>query len=241
MPNNDSTTDLLIRYLKQTSLKVKGLIPLKAENKHYPDKLFVAEKMLENPDKWKWHTKEMDDFKRKLLTEDVRSVKREERYSYFIKCKEMGKPLTGNCGEYANLVFAILSSEKDALQDLLGYEIVILQMDTFTKGDHSFIIVGIASNNKIVECSVVCDPWANIVCKLDHYSLEWKIKMHKWSSRGLQIKDFTFQKGFYDPFYNENARNCMHDGFFKIGRSLGARCKIPSSFRVKLSDKKNLS
>src|SRR5688572_31760306 len=65
---------------------------------------------------------------------------------------------------------------------------------TLFRSDHCLVLVGtqpVHNNGKILENALICDPWAKIVCPLAHYSLEWKMKMNKWSNRGLKDRKST--------------------------------------------------
>ncbi|MGV3345400.1 hypothetical protein ACGVWS_06515 [Enterobacteriaceae bacterium LUAb1] len=99
-------------------------------------------------------------------------------------------PHSGNCSELAMLAFGYLT------RCLRRYEInnVNVALANYDNFDHAFLMV---TNQKMpvffnisqlrTGMGYICDPWANISCKIEEYVNAWQNKMLKWHARGLKI------------------------------------------------------
>lgn len=91
---------------------------------------------------------------------------------------------TGNCSEHAILAFNYLYEQGQRNMELVA----------LFNADHMFVVLG--SSRPTGPCppgsflpmgSVICDPWANIVCWGYEFPRAWEAKMNKWERKGKEI------------------------------------------------------
>lgn len=120
-----------------------------------------------------------------------------------------GNEYAGNCTEHAELAFYYLQEHGRRLRQAAGQPIRIMLINIPPPGDHEFVLVYPADcfdrlpRNMLGYRSeaMICDPWGNIVCSAQRFPSEWRIKMTKWSERGLHI---DIDRGPIDPIRFRN-------------------------------------
>lgn len=204
---------LLLPKLREAMLYTRSRIPMKSANKFYPDKRMIDGLMMTNPDKYRMHSLG-GDRNRSLNLAANRKLKLapQQVYRKYEQDHRNGIRNAGNCGENAMIAFWYLTEHIRELEKLVKTPIKILTIFLKHPVDHSLVLVGTEpprGSGKIMENTLICDPWGKIVCPLAHYSLEWKMKMNKWSNRGLKGK---CGRGTYDPFYDQCSRESVSVG-----------------------------
>ncbi|MCS2170793.1 hypothetical protein MUU46_10750 [Scandinavium sp. TWS1a] len=186
--------------LQRALLYARSRLPLKAANKFYLNKNVTNEWMVTDPNRYLLHTVSMD----KLRNQKLREL-REHNSNPKHYCQKLdqdyrnGIKNPGNCGENAMLAFSYLANHVHGLQKKVKDPVRILRIYLKMPVDHALVLVGTwkgPGSHQLLENTLVCDPWAKIVCPIDTYSIYWQAKMKKWSDRGLkgyhgsQIYDF---------------------------------------------------
>jgi hypothetical protein len=223
---------IVLPHLTEAMLFTRSRLSLKSSNKFYPDKNMIEKWMLTNPQKYRLHTLGGDKM-RSAAVSAQRKLKLSSRqlYQKVENDYRNGVQNAGNCGENARIAFCYLTDRISKLERKVGCPILILQIFLQHPVDHCLVLVGTLprrGSRKLIENTLICDPWAKIVCPIAHYSLEWKMKMNKWSNRGLMGKCV---EGTFDPFYDECSRESIRVGKFIIfeqtaaGKTLASKNK----------------
>jgi len=214
---NNQFLKVMIPKLNSAVLHARSRLPYKSANKFYPNKNNIGNLMYTNPHKYRLHSLGGDMMRQNNLrslralhlSSSQTNQKLEQDY-------HDGIPHAGNCSENATLAFYYLSNHIHEYERKTGMPIVIMRVAIRPPVDHCLVLVGTQTrygSEKLIENTLICDPWAKIVCPLDHYSLEWKMKMNKWSNRGLKGK---CPNGIYDHFDDYYSREAIRVGKFVI-------------------------
>ncbi|MGB7801749.1 hypothetical protein [Buttiauxella sp.] len=215
--NTKHYQNVLLPKLTEAMLYTRSRLSMKSANKFYPDKRMIDGLIETDPQKYRLHSLGGD----RLRSEMVRANRNLNLSSHqlYRKVEEdyrHGKKNAGNCGENARVAFCYLAEHIRELERISHSNLKVLNIAIAKPVDHCLVLVGTQPamrSGKILENALVCDPWAKIVCPLSHYPLEWKMKMNKWSNRGLKGK---YPGGVYDHFDNYESREAIRIGKFHI-------------------------
>lgn len=206
-------TPMLLSAIKYA----RSRLPLKATNKIYRDKSQVSHMMPKDPKRWGLHTAEADAIRLKAL----RSF-REQHLSPRERANALERdyinriPRAGNCGENSVLAFYYLLDRVSRLDAAAGRQVQILRVYMPAPVDHAFVLIGThpaGHSRLILENTMICDPWTKIVCPLDHFDQLWRLKMKKWSDRGLSGQ---CSEGWYDHYRDSGSLNTVIQGKIQI-------------------------
>lgn len=191
--------DEIIPFLTDALYHARKCLKLKAANKVYPDKDRLRKIKQNKPESFMRHSKEADKWRWEILN-TLRTLDSGEDKIASIKAIEAsirtGQEYAGNCSEYAILAYRYIISNKSSIEKKLNTSIRIIYSVIPSPGDHAFVIVSTKQKNipnsfflkDLDNDSVICDPWANIICVASEFSNMWRQKMMKWTSRGLHIE-----------------------------------------------------
>ncbi|MBF7954182.1 hypothetical protein [Rahnella victoriana] len=215
--DNKRFQKLLLPKLTEAMLFTRSRLSLKSANKFYPDKRMIDGLMMSDPKKYRLHSLG-GDRDRGAMVRGLRklNLSSQQLYRKVEEDYRNGKENAGNCGENARVAFCYISENIQKWERLAGTPLKVLSIFISNPVDHCLVLVGtqpVRNNGRILENALICDPWAKIVCPLAHYSLEWKMKMNKWSNRGLKGK---YPGGVYDHFANRDSREAIRIGKFVI-------------------------
>ena len=179
----------LMPHLLAAVKYARSRLPLKATNKIYTDKRMVSQMMSKDPKRWSLHTAEADDIRERNIRA-LRALKLAPRetankleHDYINRI-----PHAGNCGENAILAYYYLLDRAQRLDSAAKTEVQIMRVYLPAPVDHAFVLIGTRPagySRLLLENTLVCDPWTKIVCRLEDFDKLWRLKMEKWSSRGL--------------------------------------------------------
>src|SRR5688572_29756959 len=193
--DNKRFQKLLLPKLTEAMLFTRSRLSLKSANKFYPDKRMIDGLMMSDPKKYRLHSLG-GDRDRGAMVRGLRklNLSSQQLYRKVEEDYRNGKENAGNCGENARVAFCYISENIQNWERLAGTPLKVISIFITRPVDHCLVLVGtqpVHNNGKILENALICDPWAKIVCPLAHYSLEWKMKMNKWSNRGLKDRKST--------------------------------------------------
>lgn len=208
---------VLLPKLKEAMLYTRSRLSMKSANKFYPDKRMIEGLMVSDPKKYRLHSLGGDRLRSEMLLALRKSkLNSQQLYRKVEEDHRKGKENVGNCGENARVAFCYLAEHIRELERVSHSHLKVIAIAIAPPVDHCLVLVGTQPpmhSHKILENAMVCDPWAKIVCPLAHYPLEWKMKMNKWSNRGLKGK---YPGGVYDHFANYESREAINIGKFWI-------------------------
>lgn len=195
----------------------RSRLPLKATNKIYTDKRHVSKMMSSDPKRWSLHTAEADAIRLKSLR-SLRDQKLPPReVANTLERDYLNRiPHAGNCGENAVLAFYYLLDRARRLDAAAGTQVQIMRVYMPVPVDHAFVLVGTrpyGHSRSILDNTMICDPWTKIVCPLEHFDQAWRMKMKKWSSRGLAG---LCGEGYYDHYKDNCSLNTVKVGKIDI-------------------------
>jgi len=195
----------------------RSRLPLKATNKLYRDKGLVSHMMPNDPKRWSLHTAQADAIRLKSLRSfRGQNLSPRERANALERDYVNRIPHAGNCGENAILAFYYLLDRASRLDGAAGRQVQILRVYMPAPVDHSYVLIGTRPagfNKLLLENTMICDPWTKIVCPLDHFDQLWRLKMKKWSDRGLIG---TCGGGWYDHYRDSCSLNTVVVGKIEI-------------------------
>lgn len=191
------------RILNDAVIYSRKRFPLKSANKIYLDKKMLME--YKKTKSYSLHTSKVDQFRVDNLTA-LRMLPDDEKESFINKRLELNKFCdlpSGNCEEMSKEAFNFLKLYSFHQIDRLYGRVTNIQLVEIVDKDHVFILIGnksmfLPTNMSNYDDDVfVCDPWAKIVCLAVDFPREWKLKMLKWESRGLFVKQIESENVKY--------------------------------------------
>ncbi|WP_340610268.1 hypothetical protein [Xenorhabdus bharatensis] len=163
-----------------------------------PNKIYIDQSKLSGK-KRELYSMEAIILKNGLLGDFRRSTSSDSSERKYQKIESSPYPV-GNCYEYSLVAFFYLQQQRN--QDVLNEfksSCTIEIIGTYPPYSHNFVLIvpdqgSITRNigdtfirNQLPANSWICDPWANIVCEAKFYSIEWRLKMEKWSNNKKHI------------------------------------------------------
>jgi hypothetical protein len=193
----------------------RSRLPLKSTNKVYTDKNLVSQ----YPKRQRLHSAEADKIRSKSL-KSLRDLRLSPRQvADMLERDYLNRiPHAGNCGENSILAYYYLLDRASRLDSATGTQVQVLRVYMPAPVDHAFVLIGTRPSGNahlLLENTMICDPWTKIVCPLDDFDRLWRLKMKKWSGRGLVG---VTNEGYYDHYRDNCSLNTVTEGKIRINQ-----------------------